>query len=516
MAFAMTPNTTPKGLISISRWFPPTLVAAIGAWVAYRAHLDPALGIRHITLLIGASLWFVASLTIALGPSHRTLSHRLTTARGTTLLAGGLFLLSGVTGIVFGGVAIAWLPVLLAFAHIALAAASPRRTLFALIFVPSLTLLLLDGVFAAVRNTRSLAYTPVLQPLARYLYSLDWTTIHLLPECGEYDPELTYRLRPGACTFSELEFDTEYRINSLGVRDDEASLDGPEIIVLGDSFAMGWGVEQEEAFPSVLEDLSGNKVLNAAISSYATAREFGMLERIDLSNARYLIVQYASNDAEENRLYGSSGADIPVRDRGWYKDQVRAHTRNRTYRPGKYAYEVYRAWLGTPIAVRLYRLGWPTPRPEEFPGLPRLSSERTQLTRPRSTLVSADPSVPWRIASEPPSERSPLEAEADAFLNVLATSPVDISNLRIIILSFDFDHRRPRPFIDALRTAIVQHPQLSQWRNIHLLDVMPLLGQEDYLTIDSHLTPHGHTKVAHQLYDLTRTLEPISPTRAAW
>lgn len=485
----------------------------MGVWIAYRTRLDPALGIRHITLLIGAALWLIAALTIALGPSHKTLSHRLTTARGTALLAGCLFLVSGVTGIVSGGVAFAWLPVLLAFTHIALASASPRRTLFALVFIPSLTLLLLDGVFAAVRNTRSLAYTPVLQPLARYLYSLDWTTIHLLPECGEYDPELTYRLRPGTCTFSELEFDTEYRINSLGVRDDEDSLDGPEIVVLGDSFAMGWGVEQQEAFPSVLEDLSGNKVLNAAISSYATAREFGMLERIDLSRARYLIVQYASNDAEENRLYGSSGAGIPVRDRGWYEDQVRAHTRNRAYRPGKYAYEVYRAWLGTPIAVRLYRLGWPNPRPEEFPGLPRLSSERTQLARPRSTLVSGAADIPLRLASEQPSG---LDAEAASFLNVLATSPVDISGLQIVILSFDFDHRRPRPFIDELRTAIAQHPQLSQWQNIHLLDVMPLLGQRDYLTIDSHLTPHGHNKVAHQLYELTRTLEPVLPTRAAW
>ena len=218
-----------------------------------------------------------------------------------------------------------------------------------------------------MRNTRSLAYTPVLQPLARYLYSLDWTTIHLLPECGEYDPELTYRLRPGTCTFSELEFDTEYRINSLGVRDDEASLDGPEIVVLGDSFAMGWGVEQQESFPAVLEARSGRKVLNAAVSSYATAREFGMLKRIDLSRARYLIIQYASNDAEENRLYGSSGSGIPIRDKAWYEDQVRSHTRNRTYRPGKYAYEVYRAWLGTPIAVRLHRLGWPNPRRKSSP-----------------------------------------------------------------------------------------------------------------------------------------------------
>ena len=74
---------------------------------------------------------------------------------------------------------------------------------------------------------------------------------------------------------------------------------------------MGWGVEQDEAFPSVLEELLSRKVLNAAISSYATAREFGMLERIDLSRARYLIIQYASNDFEENLLYAAQGNRIP-------------------------------------------------------------------------------------------------------------------------------------------------------------------------------------------------------------
>jgi len=512
----MPPSNSSNGFVSLFRWFPPATAAAIGVWVAYRTRFDPALGIRHVTLLIGAAMWLIAALVIALGPSHRTLSKRLTTARGAALLAGGLFLLSGITGTVFGGVALAWLPVLLAFVHIAIASANPRRTLFSLVFIPSLTLLLLDGVFAAVRNTRALAYTPVLQPLARYLYSLDWTTVHLLPECGEYDPELTYRLRPGTCTFSELEFDTEYRINSLGVRDDEASLDAPRIVVLGDSFAMGWGVEQQEGFPAVLEDLSGSKVLNAGVSSYATAREFGMLERIDLSRARYLIVQYASNDVEENRLYGSSGNRIPVRDDAWYEDQVRAHTRNRSYRPGKYAYEVYRASLGTPIAVRLYRLGWPNPRPEEFPGLPRLPSERTQLARPRSTLASSASEIPWHLASEPLSDGSPLAAEADAFLNVLATSPVDISGLQVIILSFDFDHRRPRPFINAAQAAIEQHPQLNRWRNLHLLDVMPLLGAEDYLTIDSHLTPQGHAKVADQLLDTIQRLGPVSPQTAAW
>ena len=105
---------------------------------------------------------------------------------------------------------------------------------------------------------------------------------------GEYDPELTYRLRPGACTFSELEFVTDYRINSLGVRDDEASLDGPEIIVLGDSFAMGWGVEQQESFleqgeiamkPLILKDVADLVGVHESTVSRATTRKYMLTPR---------------------------------------------------------------------------------------------------------------------------------------------------------------------------------------------------------------------------------------------
>ena len=326
-------------------------------------------------------------------------------------------------------------------------------------------------------------------------------TVHLLPECGEYDPELTYRLRPGTCIFSELEFSTSYEINSLGVRDDEQSLEAPEIVVLGDSFAMGWGVEQDEAFPSVLEERLGRKVLNTAVSSYATAREFGMLERIDLSHARYLIVQYASNDFEENHLYAVRDNRIPRRDADWYERQVADHTRNRSYRVGKYVYEVYRAWVGTPLAIRLYRNGWPLPRREEFPGLPNLAYGTTERTQPTSSHARLLP------VSNSPSGPAALREEVDAFLNVLATSPVDLSALQVIVLSFDFDRRRPRPFIAELTKAITRHPQLQTRNNLHLLDIMPRLGREDYLTIDSHLTPQGHSKVADSLLPFIQRIE---------
>ena len=48
---------------------------------------------------------------------------------------------------------------------------------------------------------------------------------------------------------------------SAGTRDEEATLEAPDVIVLGDSHAMGWGVEQDETLPQVLARMTGLKVL---------------------------------------------------------------------------------------------------------------------------------------------------------------------------------------------------------------------------------------------------------------
>lgn len=39
----------------------------------------------------------------------------------------------------------------------------------------------------------------------------------------------------------------------MGLRDSNAALNQPEIICIGDSHTMGWGVEQEETFPKLLD-----------------------------------------------------------------------------------------------------------------------------------------------------------------------------------------------------------------------------------------------------------------------
>src|SRR5690606_12788483 len=88
--------------------------------------------------------------------------------------------------------------------------------------------------------------------------------------------------------------------NSLGVRDDEGSLRNPAIIVLGDSHGMGWGVEHHQRFSEVIEKKLNTTVLNTSITSYGTYRETKLLNELDLSSCKLLIIQYCNNDLEEN------------------------------------------------------------------------------------------------------------------------------------------------------------------------------------------------------------------------
>jgi hypothetical protein len=97
------------------------------------------------------------------------------------------------------------------------------------------------------------------------------------------DSTFHHSQRPGIETrFVSSEWDTSVVINSLGLRDDELlpkPVGTTRIVVLGDSYTFGYGVEAAEAFPSVLERLVAGRdpavdVVNAGIPSYSPTLEY--------------------------------------------------------------------------------------------------------------------------------------------------------------------------------------------------------------------------------------------------
>lgn len=136
---------------------------------------------------------------------------------------------------------------------------------------------------------------------------LDW------PNTGIFrlDPQLIFSLRPGAIRTRLLGYSVErVSVNSLGLRDDEVSngdwAPGRRIIVLGDSYAFGYGVGQAQAFPNVLESLLRESgavvdVWNAGVPAYGTDQELVLYrDRLQAVPHDVVVLSVYENDVFDN------------------------------------------------------------------------------------------------------------------------------------------------------------------------------------------------------------------------
>lgn len=154
------------------RWGPVVSSLAALAWAVYFTRLSTSFGMRDVTLLIACSLWLLVSLGVAAPAAHANLVGNLIAIRRLKLAVLACVALLAAAVCVLRPLAFNWLPVACAFLHASFATAKPRRTLVSFAIVPAITLLLLDGILAAIRNTPALAHSAALQPLAHFLYSL--------------------------------------------------------------------------------------------------------------------------------------------------------------------------------------------------------------------------------------------------------------------------------------------------------------------------------------------------------
>ena len=128
-----------------------------------------------------------------------------------------------------------------------------------------------------------------------------WQANH---ECIEFDEDLLYVPKDGVCKFENAEFKTELTFKD-GIRNNANNLnnflDESAIAVIGDSFSMGWGVNDNETYSSVLERLLKKKVYNLGVSSYGTIREIKKIKKSEVyQKIDTIIIQYDPNDYIEN------------------------------------------------------------------------------------------------------------------------------------------------------------------------------------------------------------------------
>jgi hypothetical protein len=146
------------------------------------------------------------------------------------------------------------------------------------------------------------------------------------------DPVLHHRFIPGSRGRQKtLEFDAAYTINGLGLRDRELPREKPagvrRILILGDSFTEGLGVDDHETFSSLLmarieQEGHGSRwqVINAGVASYSPLLEYLYLKNGGLALEPDLVVLNLDlSDFYDDIQYGrlaeldASGDPIAVR-----------------------------------------------------------------------------------------------------------------------------------------------------------------------------------------------------------
>jgi len=98
---------------------------------------------------------------------------------------------------------------------------------------------------------------------------------------------------------------THFKHNSLGLRDEEFTLDTkPTIMVLGDSYVWGADSEADERFTELLKRMiPDHKVLAAGVAGYGTDQEYLLLMRLweKVRPAAVVLIFCSDNDRLDNR-----------------------------------------------------------------------------------------------------------------------------------------------------------------------------------------------------------------------
>ncbi len=127
------------------------------------------------------------------------------------------------------------------------------------------------------------------------------------PAFSVFDPVYGKRLKTGfRAERVTPEFRMRLRTNSLGFRGPEpASFPRWAVLFLGDSFTLGYGVDDGEEYPQQVGRRIAAPVVNAGIGNVGTGRWVKFLRREGARfKPRFVVVQVSANDFSDNRAEG--------------------------------------------------------------------------------------------------------------------------------------------------------------------------------------------------------------------
>lgn len=266
-----------------------------------------------------------------------------------------------------------------------------------------------------------------------------------------------YRMIPGKCRLSNLEYDSTMTHDRAGFRN-ATEMPAPQIAVLGDSHAYGHGVNDDETFSALLSRGLGVPVRNLALPAFATRRAVEAYKAEGLT-ADVIVMQYCDNDLDENIAslkMTESEYQIALRTR------LATVIKNYHYTKSKSG---FRQWIMT--------LGYAT-----------------------RGLVDARF---YRFTRYAPDEGT-LNQEADAFARLISEYHSLLAGKTVILIESSGWGRNRRGFQKVFSRHLHDIAKVD-WV---VLDSHALLTRTDYFRLDDHLNAKGHGKIAGLLSDTVR------------
>jgi len=136
-----------------------------------------------------------------------------------------------------------------------------------------------------------------------------WKVVTFYPLAGfhQFDADLGWIQIPNYEAFLRgKDFNVTIRSNSYGFRDTEYQISRQagvkRVIVLGDSYTWGWGVEQEETFCEIAERAMKNtEFINLGHNAYGTAQEYLIFKKWGIKFSPDLtVLAFYYNDLDDN------------------------------------------------------------------------------------------------------------------------------------------------------------------------------------------------------------------------
>ena len=280
--------------------------------------------------------------------------------------------------------------------------------------------------------------------------------------CGKYDPELFYRYKEGSCHIKNLEFESKFNVNSFGTRDLESKLSIKQgIAFLGDSHTSGWGVLDKERFSNITSKETKKNGINLGISSYGTARELSLLKKFEAINpgVKYVVIQYESNDIEENRSFVKNNELVVSNKEIWEKAK--------SWNIEKTTYHFGDGWR---FAIRHIK---------------------STLNKDDNSKIHLEWSPDRRALHE---EKGKDEFHVEYFFKTLYENKDILENRKVIIFGISVN----KTWFGLMQKKLTEYQGL----NITLMDANAILDSGDYFYIDRHINANGHKKIAESLIEI--------------